>query len=85
MAAARVIGVIVGLLIILGALPLLFGGGALIWVHYAWTDDAGFIKSGTIDIERDSYAVVTAYTEIDAEPSAMWLPSNVPRLPIRSR
>jgi len=72
MGAAKVLVAIVGVLIILGALPLLFGGGFLLWAHYGLSDGAGFITTGTVDIDRDSYAIVTEPAEIEIDPSGLW-------------
>ncbi|MEA1958264.1 MAG: hypothetical protein U9N44_01125 [Chloroflexota bacterium] len=82
MGAAKVIVAVVGVLIILGALPLLFGGGALMWAHYALTDDAGFLTTGTVDIDRDSYAIVSTPADIEIDPSGMFWSSELVTLKV---
>ena len=42
---ARIIGIVVGILLLLPGLGLLVGGGALLWAHTAARDDNGFVLS----------------------------------------
>ncbi len=59
-----VIGV-VGLVV---ATSLLFGGGSLLVLETTLADEEGFIHSSPLDIEVDGYAVVAGPTEIDLTP-----------------
>jgi len=72
MSAGRIILLIFGILFILGSVPLLFGGGALLWVDIALTDDEGFITTETDRLERDSYAIVTESAHIDIDEEWNW-------------
>jgi len=65
MSAGKVVRLVFGIIIILVAVALMVGGGAVIWIDRAHTDSEGFIISDTIQIERDSYAVVTGPIDID--------------------
>ncbi len=56
---------VVGLIV---AASLLFGGGSLLIVETALTDDDGFINSVPFDIEVDGYAVVAGPAEIELTP-----------------
>ncbi len=57
MSAGRVVGVIVGSLILVVGIGLLFGGGALVGVDRGFTDAEGFLTVPSSDLERDTYAV----------------------------
>ena len=65
MSAGRILLLIFGIIILLGSVPLLFGGGVLLWVHIALTDSEGFITTNTHQLERGSYAIVTEPTDIE--------------------
>ena len=71
MSAGKIVLLVFGILILLGAVAVLFGGGAVMWVHYGLADDDGFISTDTIDIDRDSYAVVTPPADIELG-AGMW-------------
>ena len=59
MSAGKIILLIFGVLVVLGAVALLFGGGALIWANSALTDSEGFFTTKEVELETDSYAIVT--------------------------
>ncbi len=63
---------IFGVLILLGSVPLLFGGGALLWVHIALTDSEGFITTKYHTFERGSYAIVTEPADIEFDEEWNW-------------
>ena len=70
---------LVGLLGIAGlvtALPLLFGGGTLVWVDTVLTDRDGFIQSIEAEVEVDGFALVSGPAEIETVPE-------LPQSPIR--
>jgi hypothetical protein len=67
MSAGRIILLIFGILFILGSVPLLLGGGALLWVDIALKDDGGFFTTESYQLERDSYAIVTESAHIDID------------------
>jgi hypothetical protein len=64
MSAVRIILLIIGILFILGFIPLLFGGGALLWVDLTQKDADGFISTETDRLASDSYAIVTESADI---------------------
>jgi hypothetical protein len=72
MSAGRIILLIFGILILLGSVPLIFGGGALLWVDLALTDDDGFITTNTHPLERGSYAIVTEPADIEFDEEWNW-------------
>ena len=72
MSAVRVILLIFGILFILGSLPLLLGGGALLWVDIALKDDDGFFTTEPHQLERNSYAIVTESAHIDIDEEWNW-------------
>ena len=64
MSAGKILLLVFGVIIILVAVGLMFGGGTLLWLERTHTDE-GFIASDPVDIERDSHAIVTGPIEID--------------------
>ena len=72
MSIGRIILLIFGILLILGSIPLLVGGGTLLWADMVWTDDDGFIATETDRLERDSYAIVTESADIDIDDEWHW-------------
>jgi len=65
MSAGKIILLVFGVIVVLISLALLAAGGTLMWVDKVHIDDEGFIASNTIDIERDSHAVITGSIDID--------------------
>jgi hypothetical protein len=57
MSAGKVIGVVVGSLILIIGIGLLIGGGILVGIDIGFTDDEGFLTVPPADLERDTYAV----------------------------
>ncbi len=72
MSTGRILLLIFGILILLGSVPLLFGGGVLLWVHIALTDSEGFITTNTHQLERGSYAIVTEPADIEFDGEWNW-------------
>lgn len=72
MSIGRIILLIFGILLILGSIPLLAGGGILLWADMVWTDDDGFITTETRQLARDSYAIVTESADIDIDDEWQW-------------
>ena len=72
MSAGRILLLIFGILILLGSVPLLFGGGVLLWVDLALMVDDGFMTTSTYQLERDSYAIVTEPADIDFDEEWNW-------------
>lgn len=67
MSAGKIVLLVFGAIILLVALALMVGGGALIWLDKAHSDSEGFITTDTIHLERDSYAITTRPAEINLE------------------
>ena len=65
MSAGKIILLIFGIIVLLISFGLIAGGGALFWADAKYVDDAGFLTSDALRIERDSRAVVTGPIEID--------------------
>ena len=72
MSVVRIILLIFGIIFILGSIPLLFGGGTLLWVDLTQKDDGGFISTETDQLESDSYAIVTESADIDLDEEWHW-------------
>ena len=63
--------ILMGLLGVVGlvvATSLLFGGGSLLLLESTLADEEGFINSASFDIEVDGYAVVAGPAEIEMTP-----------------
>jgi len=67
MSAGKIILLVFGVIVVLISFSLMAGGGALIWADATHVDSEGFIKSDTINIEKDSHAVITGPIDIDEE------------------
>ncbi len=65
MSAGKIVLLVFGVIIVVVAVGLVFGGGSLMWLERTHGDGEGFLASDTIDIERNSYAVVTGPIELD--------------------
>lgn len=72
MSAGKIVLLIFGILSLVMSLPLLFGGGALLWANYALIDSEGFFTTRTIHLDQDSYAIVTAPADIDLGAAWLW-------------
>jgi hypothetical protein len=57
MSAGKVASLVVGSLILIVAVGILFGGGALVGIDRGFTDKDGFLTVPPADLERDTYAV----------------------------
>ncbi len=67
MRTGKIILLVFGVIVVLTSIAVAFGGGALIWANNTHVDSEGFINSSTIDIERDTHAVITGPIDIDEE------------------
>jgi hypothetical protein len=72
MSAGKIVLLVFGAIILLLALALMAGGGALVWLDKGHADSEGFITTNTIHLERGSYAIITKPADIDLE-SGWWL------------
>jgi hypothetical protein len=72
MSAGRIVLLVFGIIVLVGSVLLVFLGGAVVWAHTAFTDDEGFFTTKTIEVERDSYAVITQPAEVDLSGAWIW-------------
>lgn len=64
----RILMGLIGVVGLVVATSLLFGGGSLLLLESTLTDEEGFINSVPFDIEVDGYAVVAGPAEIEMTP-----------------
>jgi len=69
MSAGRVLLLVFGAILVLIAVGLLAGGGALLWAEGALKDDEGFYTTRAVRLARDSYAIVSEPAEIELGPT----------------
>ena len=74
MSGGKIVLLIFGVIVLLISLVLLLPGGALIWAERTLRDGEGFYTSKTIELDRDSYAIVTEPANIDLGDEWEWLP-----------
>jgi len=71
----RVLSLVIGALILLIALGLVVGGGALIWSLSTLTDTSGYMVSNPMPLSVDSYAIVQNGVNVHI-PSMVWAPAS---------
>jgi hypothetical protein len=64
----RILMGLIGIVGLVVAASLLFGGGSLLLLETTLTDEEGYINSAPFDVEVDGYAVVAGPAEIDLTP-----------------
>jgi len=64
----RILLGLIGIVGLVVATSLLFGGGSLLLLDATLTDEGGFFNSVPFDVEVDGYAVVAGPAEIDLTP-----------------
>ena len=72
MSTGKIILLVCGVFVLLASFGLLAGGGALIWVDNTLKDSQGFYTTETIQLEKDSYALVTTAADIDLRAAWLW-------------
>jgi uncharacterized membrane protein len=72
MSAGKIILLVLGIIGLLISIGLLVGGGALLWADNTIKDSEGFYTTRTIQIEKDSYAIVTGPANIDIDAGWGW-------------
>ena len=60
---------LMGIVSLVAAIPLLFGGGSLVWIDSALADSEGFVNTAQMEIEVDGYALVAGPAQIDILPT----------------
>ncbi len=72
MSGGRILLLLFGILLLLGAVPFIIGGGILLWVDISLTDGEGYISTRAYQLESDSYAIVTEPAEVDLDEGRGW-------------
>jgi uncharacterized membrane protein len=72
MSAGKVILLVFGIIGLLISIGLLAGGGTLLWADNTIKDSDGFYTTETIQIEKDSHAIVTGPADIDIDTGWDW-------------
>lgn len=72
MSAGKIVLLVFGVIVLLVSVVLLLPGGALMWAERALKDSEGFYSTKTIQLERDSYAIVTKPADIDLKGDWEW-------------
>ncbi len=72
MSAGKIILLVFGIIGLLISIGLLVGGGALLWADNVIKDNEGFYTTRNIQIEKDSYAIVSGPADIDIDTGWDW-------------
>jgi len=72
MSAGKIVLLVFGVIVLLVSLALLLSGGALMWAERAIKDSEGFYSTKTIQLEKDSHAIVTKPADIDLKGDWEW-------------
>ena len=72
MSAGKIVLLVFGVIILLVSFGLMASGGALIWADNTLKDSEGFYTTETVQLERDSYAIVTPSADIDLRTAWLW-------------
>ena len=72
MSAGKIILLILGVLALVAAFVLMFGGGVLIWANSALTDGEGFFTTKEIELETNSHAIVTKPADVELRAAWIW-------------
>src|SRR5688572_27376330 len=84
MKPGRVVLLVFGVVIALGALGALVGGIGTLWLRTANTDGEGFLTSPAYQLESDGYALTTPEIDLHASPGdwTPWLGTTETRLTV---
>ena len=72
MSGGKIVLLVFGVIVLLISFGLMAGGGALIWADNTIKDSEGFYTTKTVQLERDSYAIVTPAADIDLRAAWLW-------------
>ena len=72
MSAGKIVLLVFGVIVLLVSIALLLSGGVLMWADRTIKDSEGFYSTKTIQLERDSYAIVTKPADIDLKGDWEW-------------
>ena len=73
MKAGKIVLLVFGIIILFISLIPLLAGGGLMWAEKALRDSEGFYTTPVIQLEKDSYTVVTKPTNIDLGDDWEWI------------
>jgi len=73
MKAGKVVLLVFGIIVLLVSLIPLLAGGGLMWAEKALKDSEGFYTTPAIQLEKNSYAIVTGPANIDLRGDRDWL------------
>lgn len=73
MSAGKIVLLVFGIIVLLISLVPLLAGGGLMWVEKALRDSEGFYTTPVIQLEKDSYAIVTESANIDIGGDWKWI------------
>jgi hypothetical protein len=74
----KIVSVLIGVIVIIAAIGLLFGGTAVLWVQSEFSDDAGFLTMWDVRVHTNSYAVVLQDVDLNMDidvPANFWAPN----------
>ncbi|MCR4405233.1 MAG: DUF4389 domain-containing protein [Candidatus Acetothermia bacterium] len=77
MSAGRIVLLIFGVIVVLVVIGLPFGGGAVMVVQKVLADSEGFISTRTVQLERESHAIVSEPAAIDIGLDWPWRPGRL--------
>jgi len=72
MSAERIVLIILGVLALLGSVPFIFGGAAVLWVNSTLVDNEGYICTDSVHLDSDSYAIVATPDDMDEDSEWFW-------------
>jgi len=72
MSVGKIVLLVFGVIVLLVSLGLMAGGGTLIWADTTIKDSEGFYTTKTVQLDRDSYAIVTPSADIDLRAAWVW-------------
>jgi hypothetical protein len=72
MGIGRILLLIFGVIFLFVGIGLLFGGGAALWANSTFKDDEGYLTTKTLEIEKDSYAVISEPADVDLGSAWVW-------------
>jgi len=72
LSGGRILLLLFGILLLVGAFPLIIGGGILLWVEISLTDSEGYLSTSAYQLESDSYAIVTEPAGVDLDEGLSW-------------
>ena len=72
MSAGKVILLVFGSIVVVVGVGLAVGGVGALWANAALTDDEGYFNTDDLEIDKDSYAVISEPTDIEVGSWWVW-------------